>query len=98
MRSAIRASISSARRTVRGLLCGADALLLPQWFTAAATGSSDRFAQAYIDRARALDGEIADGVHLGVYCAEDLPRVDWPAAVAAARSTHLGTYLLDEYR
>jgi pimeloyl-ACP methyl ester carboxylesterase len=83
---------------VRGLLYGDAALLLPQWFKAAAAGSYDRFAQAYADRARALDGEIADGVHLGVYCAEDLPRVDWTAAEAAARSTHLGTYLLDEYR
>jgi len=83
---------------VRGLLYGDAALLLPQWFKAAASGSYDRFAQAYVERARALDGEIADGVHLGVYCAEDLPRVDWQAAVAAARPTHLGTYLIDEYR
>jgi pimeloyl-ACP methyl ester carboxylesterase len=83
---------------VRGLLYGDAALRLPQWFKAAAAGSYDRFAQAYIDRARGLDREIADGVHLGVYCAEDLPRVDWPAATAAARATHLGTYLLDQYR
>ncbi len=83
---------------VRGLLYGDAAVRLPQWFKAAASGSYDRFAQAYIDRARALDGEIADGVHLGVYCAEDLPRVDWPTAIAAARPTHLGTYLIDEYR
>lgn len=83
---------------VRGLLYGDAALALPQWFKAAAMGSYDRFAQAYVDRARALDGEIADGVHLGVYCAEDLPRVNWPAAVAAGRPTHLGTYLIDEYR
>ena len=82
---------------VRGLLYGDAALRLPQWFKAAASGSYDRFAQAYVDRARALDGEIADGVHLGVYCAEDLPRVDWPTAIAAARSTHMGTYLIDEY-
>ena len=83
---------------VRGLLYGDAALRLPQWFKAAASGSYDRFAQAYVDRARALDGEIADGVHLGVYCAEDLPRVDWPAAIAAARPTHLGTYLIDADR
>jgi pimeloyl-ACP methyl ester carboxylesterase len=83
---------------VRGLLYGDAALSLPLWFRAAAAGSYERFAQAYIDRARLLDGEIADGVHLGVYCAEDLPRVDWQAAAAAARATHLGTYLLDEYR
>jgi pimeloyl-ACP methyl ester carboxylesterase len=83
---------------VRGLLYGDAALSLPQWFKAAAAGSYDRFAQAYIDRARGLDREIADGVHLGVYCAEDLPRVDWRAAAAAARPTHLGTYLIDEYR
>lgn len=83
---------------VRGLLYGDAALSLPQWFKAAAAGSYDRFAQAYLDRARVLDRQIADGVHLGVYCAEDLPRVEWQAAIAAARPTHLGSYLIDEYR
>jgi len=83
---------------VRGLLYGDAALSLPQWFKAAAAGSYDRFAQAYLERARVLDRQIADGVHFGVYCAEDLPRVDWQAATAAARPTHLGTYLIDQYR
>ena len=31
---------------------GEAALALPQWFKAAAMGSYDRFAQAYVDRAR----------------------------------------------
>ena len=82
----------------RGLLYGMEALSLPKWFNEAAGGSFGRFAQAYINRARNLDREIADGVHFGVYCAEDLPRVDWTAARAAAGGTRIGTYLIDQYR
>ena len=82
----------------RGILYGPEALSLPRWFKDAAGGSFERFAQAYVNRARNLDRQIADGVHFGVYCAEDLPRVDWPAARAAAAGTRIGTYLLDQYR
>jgi pimeloyl-ACP methyl ester carboxylesterase len=94
----VRFGRSDLGYAVRGLLYGDAAFSLPLWFKEAAAGHYDRFAQAYVDRARGLDREIADGVHLGVYCAEDLPRVNWQAATAAARPTHLGTYLLDEYR
>lgn len=94
----VRFGRSDLGYAMRGLLYGDAALSLPQWFRIAAAGSYDRFAQAYVERARVLDRQIADGVHLGVYCAEDLPRVDWPAAIAAARPTRLGTYLIDQYR
>jgi pimeloyl-ACP methyl ester carboxylesterase len=82
----------------RGILYGADALSLPLWFSRAASGDFDAFAQAYVTRARALDAEIARGVHLGVYCTEDLPFVDFSAATRAASNTRMGTYLLDQYR
>ena len=82
---------------VRGVLYG-DALRLPALFRAAAGGSYDAFADAYVTRARTLDQQIAEGVLFGVYCAEDLPFVDWPAAQQAAAGTRIGTYLLDEYR
>ena len=82
----------------RGILYGPEALSLPRWFRDAAEGSFERFAQAYVNRARNLDRQIADGVHFGVYCAEDLPRVDWTAARAVAGGTRLGTYLIDQYR
>ena len=82
----------------RGLLYGNDALSLPLFFAEAAAGRYDAFAQAYVNRARGLDREIARGVHLGVYCAEDLPFVDWPRALEDAAGSRIGPYLLDEYR
>ena len=82
--------------SVRGLLYG-DARQLPWLFRLAADGDYDAFAQAYVARARALDRQIARGVHLGVYCAEDLPFVDRSRAIAAASRSTIGTYLLDQY-
>jgi pimeloyl-ACP methyl ester carboxylesterase len=82
----------------RGLLYGAEALNLPRLFRAAASGRFDDFAQAYVTRARGLGQGVATGVHLGVYCAEDLPFVDLPAARALAARTRVGSYLLDQYR
>jgi pimeloyl-ACP methyl ester carboxylesterase len=82
----------------RGLLYGNDALSLPLFFADAARGRYEAFAQAYVNRARGLDREIARGVHLGVYCAEDLPFVDWLRAMGDAAGSRIGSYLLDEYR
>jgi pimeloyl-ACP methyl ester carboxylesterase len=82
----------------RGILYGDAALSLPLWFHQAADGRFDAFAQAYVDRARRLDADIAHGVHFGVYCAEDVPYVDWPRAHAAAAGTRIAGYLLDQYR
>ena len=94
----VRFGVTDLAYATRGLLYGDEALGLPEWFRRAAQGSYDAFAQAYVDRARRLDAQIALGVHLGVYCAEDLPFVDWPAATAAATGTRIGTYLIDQYR
>jgi pimeloyl-ACP methyl ester carboxylesterase len=82
----------------RGILYGNDALSLPLWFRNAAEGDFSALAQAYVNRARALDAQIASGVHFGVYCAEDVPFVNWSAAEAAADGTHLSRFLLDQYR
>ena len=82
----------------RGLLYGNDALALPLWFRRAAGGDFTALAQAYVNRARALDAQIARGVHLGVYCAEDTPFVDWSAAAGAAEGTRIDRYLIDQYR
>lgn len=82
----------------RGLLYGNDALALPLWFRRAAGGDFTALAQAYVNRARALDAQIARGVHLGVYCAEDTPFVEWKAAEAAAEGTRIDQYLIDQYR
>ncbi|HEX4915239.1 MAG TPA: alpha/beta hydrolase [Vicinamibacterales bacterium] len=82
----------------RGALYGNEALALPGWFRRAAAGDYTPLAQAYVNRARGLEAQIALGVHFGVYCAEDLPFVDWAEAERAADGTRLGRYLLDEYR
>lgn len=84
--------------TIRGILYGYDALSLPLWFRRAAEGDFDALAQAYVTRARTLDAQIAIGVLFGVYCAEDLPFVDWTTAAHSAAGTRLGSYLLDQYR
>ena len=81
----------------RGLLYGEEALTLPRLFRAAASGRFDGFAQAYVTRARTLGEQVATGVHLGVYCAEDVPYADMARARQLAAGTRLGTYLLDEY-
>jgi pimeloyl-ACP methyl ester carboxylesterase len=94
----VRFGRSDLAYATRGLLYGNDSLSLPLWFRNAAAGDFSALAQAYVNRARSLDAQIALGVHFGIYCAEDLPFVDWPAAEAAAQGTHLGGYLLDQYR
>jgi pimeloyl-ACP methyl ester carboxylesterase len=80
------------------LLYGNDALSLPLLFRRAAEGGFDAFAQAYVARARSLEAQIARGVHLAVYCAEDLPFVDAARARESARGTRLGDYLIEQYR
>jgi pimeloyl-ACP methyl ester carboxylesterase len=82
----------------RGLLYGGESMRLPRLYRAAADGDFAALAQAYVTRARTLDRQIARGLHLGIYCAEDLPFVDWPQARMAAAGTRMGTYLLDQYR
>lgn len=84
--------------SIRGLLYGDDAASLPLLLHLAAEGNYGAFAQAYVTRARTLDRQIARGLHLSVYCAEDLPFVDDARAETAAAGTHLGTYLLTQYR
>jgi pimeloyl-ACP methyl ester carboxylesterase len=96
--SQVRFGTTDLAYATRGLLYGNDALSLPLWFRRAAEGDFTALAQAYVNRARALDAQIARGVHLGVYCAEDTPFVDWKAAEAAAEGTRLDRYLIDQYR
>ena len=65
---------------------------------AAVTGDLDFFAQALYDRSVGLlSGVLAVGLHLSVYCTEDVPRIT-PADVDATEGTHVGRYLIDQYR
>ena len=84
--------------SVRGLLYGVQALALPRLFREAAQGRFEAFAQAYVTRARTIERELAFGLHLGVYCAEDLPYLDHARAEQLSEHTRIAGYLLDEYR
>jgi pimeloyl-ACP methyl ester carboxylesterase len=94
----VRFGPSDLAYATRGILYGNNAMSLPLWFRSAAEGEFTALAQAYVNRARNLDAQIALGVHFGVYCAEDVPFVNWQAAETAAAGTHLGSFLLDQYR
>jgi pimeloyl-ACP methyl ester carboxylesterase len=85
---------------VRGILYDPDAVhgLPDQIGSAAATGNVDAFAQRYFMREVVLGRVIAIGMHLSVFCAEDLPFATDADARAAAAGTFLGTYLFEEYR
>jgi pimeloyl-ACP methyl ester carboxylesterase len=66
---------------------------------AAATGDLSFFAQSLFQRSAALRGTVvAMGLHLSVYCAEDVPRIPIGSADARVAGTILGTYVIDEYR
>jgi pimeloyl-ACP methyl ester carboxylesterase len=97
VRETVTFGASDLAYATRGALYGADALRLPHWFRLAATGDYTPFAQAYVTRARTLGREIATGVHLGVYCAEDVPYLNADTVRRQSAQTRLGTFLLDEY-
>ena len=91
-------AVTDLAYATRGLLYGNEALSLPLFFRRAAEGVFEPFAQAYVARARNLEAQIAGGVHLSVYCAEDLPYVDEARARQTAEGTRLGDYLIEQYR
>lgn len=64
---------------------------------AARTGNVDEFAQAHWQRTAAVLPSIAVGIHLAVYCAEDLPFIDHEGIEEATRNSFLGHYLLEQY-
>lgn len=85
--------------TIRGLLySGRRTARLPLMIHRAATsGDLGQFAAAHWGRHAAVLPSIAIGVHLSVYCAEDLPFIQWRQIEAPTRASFLGRYLLDQY-
>lgn len=85
--------------TVRGLLYSSRRIAkLPAMIhEAATTGDVSEFAQAHWGRTAAVLPSIALGIHMSVYCAEDLPFIDYEAVAAATRDSFLGDYLLEQY-
>lgn len=66
---------------------------------AARTGDYRYFAQALHDRSAAILGRaLSLGLHLSVYCREDVPRFRDADVSAATRDTVLGDYLVRQYR
>ncbi len=65
---------------------------------AAETGDVSAFARAYWHRSADILPELAVGVHLSVFCAEDVPFLDDLDLDPLTRDTFVGDYLLDQYR
>jgi pimeloyl-ACP methyl ester carboxylesterase len=84
---------------VRGLLYNnVTSRLAGMLARAADSGDLGEFATAYWLRARSIDRAVADGLHLSVFCAEDVPFATDREIAAATTGTFLGRYLFDEYR
>lgn len=64
---------------------------------AARTGDLSEFAQRYWRRAADFD-DFADGLHLSVFCAEDVPFIRDEDVDSLTRGAFIGRYLIDEYR
>ena len=97
--TAVRYSLGDFGYTVRGMLYSPEQTAqLPAQITAAsASGNVDVFAQGYYERASGLGQLIANGMYLGITCAELQPYsaddvTRWTAG------TFLGDYLVQDYR
>jgi pimeloyl-ACP methyl ester carboxylesterase len=96
----VRLGIGDFGYAVRGILYRADLLGdLPEMIHhASATGDLSPFAQRYWERAAGFSDGFADGLHLSVFCSEDVPFVRDDEIGRATDGTFLGRYLIDEYR
>ncbi len=85
--------------TIRGILynAGRTASLPAMIHRAAQTGDLSAFAEVHWRRDAAVRPSIAFGVHFAVYCAEDIPFIDWERIAGPTRKSFLGRYLLDQY-
>lgn len=84
---------------VRGMLYGPLAAAIPAWANdAKQTGDFSAFAMVYWQRTRWVGDSSSVPLHLGVYCAEDLPFHDDADVRRRARGTFIGDDYFDEYR
>lgn len=85
--------------TVRTMMYGSRALSLPAMlYQSWRTGDLSTFAEIYAARAEGLWSSLAQGLHLSVFCAEDVPFIADSDAERSTRNAFLGMYLIDEYR
>ena len=83
---------------VRGMLYGPLAAAIPAMaHDAKRTGDFSGFAMVYWQRTRWVGDSTSVPLHLGVYCAEDLPFHDAAGARNRARGTFIGDDYFDEY-
>jgi len=95
----VRMSRGDLGYAVRGMLYYNVVARLPDMIAhAAETGDVSEFATAYWKREADLEPAIAFGLHLSVFCAEDVPFPSEHDIEAATAHTFLGRYLFDEYR
>jgi pimeloyl-ACP methyl ester carboxylesterase len=81
------------------MMYGPDALRLPQLIhRAATTGDVHAFAEYYWRRERSLWPALSQGLHLSVFCTEDVPFIGDDEAQQATAGTFLGSYVVDDYR
>ena len=87
---------------LRGLLYNANAIrsLPARVHRSAESGDLSYFAQSLYNRSAGLlgGGVIAVGLHINMYCAEDVSRIDEADVQTRTVGTFLGEYLVDEYR
>jgi pimeloyl-ACP methyl ester carboxylesterase len=85
---------------IRGMLynAGAQIQLPPMIARAADTGDVSAFAQAYWARAVSMSRSIAYGMHLSVFCPEDVNALTAAQVAAETGTTRIGSYIVDEYR
>ena len=97
---AISMSRGDLAYAVRGILYSAGAVArMPDLIGRAVTsGNLDEFAQAYYQRQLSFEQAIAYGMHLSVFCAEDVPFATDADIDRATSNTFMRRYLFDEYR
>lgn len=85
--------------TIRTMLYGPQALEIPALvYDTWRTGDYSVFAERHARRAEALWPQVALGLHLSVFCSEDVPFIEDAEIDVATEGTYLGTWVIDEYR
>lgn len=83
---------------VRGLLYGSLAEKIAPWTTeAVATNTWSGFPAYYVERSRWVASEFATGMHLSIFCSEDLPFMTEAQVAEATQGTFLGDFLIRRY-
>ncbi|MFQ5568210.1 MAG: alpha/beta hydrolase [Rhodothermales bacterium] len=83
---------------VRGMLYGSLAENIPAWVAeATTTGGWSGFPGYYVQRSRWVASNFATGMHLSVFCAEDIPFTTDAEIAALTKDTLLGESLFRRY-